>query len=131
MTGFDTNVLVRVLLGDDPNQTIIAERHFLDCTRGGGVLVGHVVLAELAWVMEAGYGLSREVVRERIMSLVRTQGVFVPDLEVVLEALRRDAAGTANLSDYLILEGAHSEGAKSLLTFDKRLAREPDVELAR
>jgi predicted nucleic-acid-binding protein len=70
-------------------------------------------------------------VRERIKSLVRTQGVFVPDLEVVFEALRRDASGAANLSDYLILAGAHSEGATALLTFDKKLALEPDVELAR
>lgn len=130
MIAFDTNVLVRVLLGDDPAQTPVAERHFLDCTRGAGVLVGHVVLAELAWVMESGYGLSGEQVRERIGSLVRTEGVFVPDLEVVLEALRRDASGSANLSDHLILVGARSVGAPTLLTFDKRLAREPDVELA-
>ncbi|GMV39051.1 MAG: hypothetical protein AMXMBFR64_07670 [Myxococcales bacterium] len=52
MIAFDTNVLVRTLLGDDPAQTPIAERHFLDCTRGRGVLVGHVVQGELAWVME-------------------------------------------------------------------------------
>lgn len=130
MIAFDTNVLARVLLGDDPTQTRVAERRFLECSKGSGVFVGHVVLAELAWVMESGYGLSVAQVRERIASLVRTQGVFVPDLEVVFEALRRDAAGTANLSDYLILEAARSAGAHRLLTFDKKLAREPDVELA-
>jgi len=127
---FDTSVLMRVLLGDDPSQTPVAERHFVECTRGDGVLVGHLVLAELAWVMESGYGLSGEQVRERIASLIRTQGVFVPDLEVVLEALKRDASGSANLSDYLILAAARSAGAGKLLTFDKKLAREPEAELA-
>jgi len=130
VTAFDTNILVRVLLGDDPTQTAVAERHFIECTREDGVLVGHVVLAELAWVMVSGYGLSGAQVRERITSLIRTEGVFVPDLEVVLEALRRDASGSANLSDYLILAGARSGGATTLRTFDKKLAREPDVELA-
>lgn len=127
---FDTNVLVRVLLGDDPVQTAVAERHFIEHTRGEGVLVGHVALAELAWVMDAAYGLSPEQIRERLASLVRTRGVFVPELDVVLEALRRDAAGPANLSDYLILLSARSQGAAPLLTFDKRLAREPDAKLA-
>lgn len=131
MIAFDTNVLVRVLLGDDPLQTRIAERHFLEHTRGAGVPVGHLVLAELARVMESGYRLSREQVRERIASLVRTRGVFVPALEVVVEALRRDAAGSANFSDYLIMLGANAAGATPLLTFDRKLAKEPDAELAR
>lgn len=131
MIAFDTNILVRVLLGDDPIQTPVAERRFIESTQSDGVVVGHVVLAELAWVMESGYGLSGEQVRERITSLLRTEGVFVPDLEVVLEALRRDSSGAANLADYLVLVGAHSVGATMMLTFDKRLAREPDVELAR
>lgn len=129
MIAFDTQLLARVLLGDDPAQTAVAERYFLEWTRGDGVLVGHVVLAELAWVME-GYGLTSEQVRERITSLIRTRGVFVAELEAVLEALRRNATGSANLSDYLILTGARASGAATLLTFDKKLAREPDVELA-
>ena len=127
---FDTHILVRVLLGDDPVQTPIAERHFLQHARGDGILVGHVVLAELARVMESGYGLSAEQVRERIGSLIRTQGVFVPDLEVVLDALRRDAVGSANLADYLILVGGRAAGASPLLTFDRKLAQEPGAALA-
>lgn len=130
MIAFDTNVLLRVLLGDDPDQTAIAERHFLEHTRGDGVLVGHVVLAELAWCMGAAYRLSADTVRERIASLIRTQGVFVPDLEVVIEALRRDQLGKANLADYLIIAAAHAEGAPTLLTFDRKLAGEPDAQLA-
>jgi predicted nucleic-acid-binding protein len=130
MIAFDTNVLLRVLLGDDPDQTAIAERHFLEHTRGDGVLVGHIVLAELAWCMAAAYRLSSDKVRERIASLIRTQGVFVPDLEVVLEALRRDQVGTANFADYLIIAAANAEGASPLLTFDRKLAREPDALLA-
>lgn len=130
MIAFDPNVLLRVLLGDDPDQTAIAERHFLEHTRGDGVFVGHVVLAELAWCMSAAYRLSADTVRERIASLIRTQGVFVPDLEVVLEALRRDQIGAASLADYLIITAASAEGASPLLTFDRKLAREPDAALA-
>lgn len=131
MIAFDTNVLVRVLLGDDPAQTKIAEEQFTKAADGEGVYIGHIVLAELVWVMRTGYRLSDAAVRERIRALVRTRGVHVPQLEVVLEALRRDEEGAANLADYLILAGARADGAHRMVTFDRRLAREEDVTLVR
>lgn len=35
----DTNVVVRLLIGDDPQQTPIAEQAFLDAIASGGVVV--------------------------------------------------------------------------------------------
>jgi predicted nucleic acid-binding protein len=54
----DTNVIVRLLVGDDPRQTPIAERAFLEAIATGGVYLPDVVLAEVAWVLR-GYGLDR------------------------------------------------------------------------
>lgn len=51
MQTLDTNVLVRVLVGDDPDQTALAEQAFLDAIACGGVFVPDVVLAEVAWVL--------------------------------------------------------------------------------
>jgi predicted nucleic-acid-binding protein len=36
----DTNVVVRLLIGDDPQQTPIAERAFLEAIATGGVYLG-------------------------------------------------------------------------------------------
>jgi len=44
----DINVVVRVLIGDDPDQTPLAERAFLDAIAAGGVFLPDVVLAEVA-----------------------------------------------------------------------------------
>ena len=55
VAAFDTNVLVRVLVGDDPAQTRKAERAFIEHARGDGVFVSLVVLAETAWVLSAAY----------------------------------------------------------------------------
>ena len=49
----DTNVVVRLLIGDDPQQTPIAEQAFLDAIASAGVVLPDVVLAELAWVLRA------------------------------------------------------------------------------
>jgi len=46
MRTLDTNVVVRLLIGDDPIQTPIAERAFLDAIASGGVYLPDVVLAD-------------------------------------------------------------------------------------
>lgn len=129
MVGFDTNVLARVLVGDEPTQTRKAEQAFLRHARGDGVFVSLVVLAELAWVLSIGYELDRVTVHERLAKLVRTRGVFVESLELVQEALGAFKAGKADLADYLILGKARSAGASSLLTFDRKLSREGGASL--
>jgi predicted nucleic-acid-binding protein len=50
MRAVDTNVLVRIIARDDPRQTGAAEAFVAD-----GAWLSHVVLAELAWVLESVY----------------------------------------------------------------------------
>lgn len=128
MIGFDTNVLVRVLVGDDPAQTRRAERAFVEHCKGDGVFVTLVVLAEIAWVLTAAYEWDRATIHDRLSRLVRTRGVSFEDLALVESALEEYRAGKADLADYLILGKARGAAA-GLLTFDKRLAREAGVTL--
>jgi predicted nucleic-acid-binding protein len=125
----DTNVVVRLLVGDDPAQTRIAEHTLLEHTRGDGVFVPIVVLVETAWVLAQGYKLSRTIVHERLDRLARTRGVTLENPGVMLEALIDYADGAADLADYVIRASASSAGALPVLTFDRKLAREEDVEL--
>ncbi len=50
---------MRVLVDDDPEQTKRAERAFVEHTNTNGVAVSIVVLAELGWVLAAGYAWDR------------------------------------------------------------------------
>ncbi len=129
MAAFDTNVIVRVLVGDDPAQTKRAERAFVEHTEGEGVFVSLVVLAEVSWVLAAAYDWKRAVIHERLSRLVRTRGVVVEELELVSRALDGYIAGGADLADYLILEKARGAAGATLLTFDKKLAREKGATL--
>jgi len=125
----DTNVLVRVLIGDDPGQTKRAERLFRAHALGDGIFVPLLVVAEVAWVLSTGYGLERGVIHERLTRLFRTRGVFVEELELVHQALVRYAAGGVDLADLLILGKTTGQAALPLFTFDKKLARETEAEL--
>jgi predicted nucleic-acid-binding protein len=66
VVALDTNVVVRLLVGDDPAQTRIAERTFLEHPRGDGVFLPIVVLVEIACVLAQGHQLDRATVHERI-----------------------------------------------------------------
>lgn len=55
MKSVDTNVLVRFILGDDPEQSAQAEAIVKE-----GVFVPITVLLELGWVLGSRYGLDRK-----------------------------------------------------------------------
>jgi predicted nucleic-acid-binding protein len=128
VVALDTNVVVRLLVGDDPAQTKKAERVFLEHVRAGGVFISLVVLAELGWVLSAAYAWDRATIHSRVQRLVRTRNVRVEELELVESALDEYERGKAELADCLILGLARATSG-ALLTFDKKLARSPGVTL--
>jgi len=125
----DTNVVVRLLIGDDPQQTPIAEQAFLDAIASGGIYLPDVVLAEVAWVLR-GYNLERTSRYQLLERLVRTRGVVVDDIDAVINALEQFSQG-GDLADQLILARATNIGALPVLSFDRRFAASQGVELLR
>jgi predicted nucleic-acid-binding protein len=123
----DTNVVVRLLIGDDPQQTPIAEHAFLDAIASGGVYLPDVVLAEVAWVLR-GYDLERATRYQLLERLVRTRGVVVDDIDAVIDALEQFRLG-GDLADQLILARATNTGALPVLSFDRRFSACDGVEL--
>ena len=127
MAAFDTNVIVRVLVGDDPRQTRRAEQAFSSHAEDEGVFLSLVVIAEVSWVLTATYAWDRPTVHAQLSRLVRTRGVVVEDLELVQAALDAYAKGKAGLADYLILGKARTAPGGVLVTFDRKLGREAGV----
>jgi len=126
MRTLDTNVIVRLLVGDDPQQTPNAERAFLAAIANGGVYLPDVVLAEVAWVLR-GYDLGRETRHALLERLVRTRGVVVDDIDAVIDALENFRQG-GDLADQLILSRAAAAGALPVLTFDQRFSASDGAE---
>jgi len=125
----DTNVIVRVLVGDDPVQQRAALARLRAVQAAGdGVLVGAVVLAEVAWVLGRAYGYDRAQITAALRGVLGTPPFVVSRRTEVLAALTAYEHGRADFSDYLILELARAEGCTKLLTFDRRLLREPACE---
>ena len=61
MKGLDTNVLVRYLVQDDPEQGEIAASYIREIKASGETcFINNIVLCELAWVLRSAYKLSRD-----------------------------------------------------------------------
>lgn len=87
MNAVDTNVVVRFLVHDDPQQTAAARRLFAN----EAIWVAKTVLAEIAWVLRSFYGFDRDAIRQSTMMLLGMENVHVEDRQSVAAAL--DLAG--------------------------------------
>jgi len=119
MRAVDTNVLVRLLIGDDPPQVIAAERFVK-----AGAWVSHVTLAEASWVLESNYGRNRPQIGAAFELLLDQETLTLQDREVVQATLETFRSGSGvSFSDCLTLEIARKAGHTPLGTFDRKLAR--------
>ena len=116
MRAVDTNVVVRYLTGDHPEQAARARAVF----RGGQVFVSTTVLLESDWVLRSAYGFTRAEVAAALRALAGVPGVTVENLVVPGEALDRTARGM-DFADALHLGAAAR--CESMLTFDERFIR--------
>ena len=131
MIAFDTNVLLRLLLNDEPRQARQAQA-LLDCavSRSDPVLLPDIVLCELEWVLGAVYGVPKPEIVRTLRSLLDTDDFAFLDRGAVAEALRDYEAGSGDFSDYLIGASAARAGASTTYTFDRALRRAGGFNLA-
>jgi predicted nucleic-acid-binding protein len=124
MNAIDTNVLVRLMVRDDPHQTAAAGR-FIE----SGAWVSTVVLAEATWVVRRVYGRSAGELAQSVEMLLNEKHVTLehPDaVEAALDLFRSRPA--LQFSDCLILELARKAGHLPLGTFDRGLGRLPGTQ---
>ena len=119
MRAIDTNVLVRLLVRDDPRQLDAAENFVVK-----GAWVSHVVLVETLWVLEAVYERAAEHIVAAVERLLAHAELTLQDADVVAAALGQfRAKPTLGFSDCLVLEIARKSGHLPLGTFDRQLGK--------
>jgi predicted nucleic-acid-binding protein len=118
MRAADTNVLLRAFVRDDAKQALVADAFILD-----GAWVPHVVLAEVAWVLESTYQREPSQIAHMIEQILGHERLAVEDPSVVSVALERFRTHPrVEFADFLILECARKAGHLPLGTFDKKLS---------
>ena len=116
MISADTNVIVRLLTGDDPTQLKRAEALF----SREEVLVTPTVLLECEWVLRYAYRFKPTEIVRAFESLLGLPNVYPQEPVVILTAIEWHKQGL-DFVDALHL--AKSQEAEAFVTFDKKLVR--------
>jgi|SRR5580765_3767701 len=130
MIGLDTNVLVRYVTQDDAEQARLASRlleHMLDARNPG--FVDNIVLCELVWVLESGYGYAREQIAQTLQRLFEVDRIRLESPALSWHALDAYRDDGIDFSDALIALLNASLGCDHTVSFDKRAARHGKVKL--
>ena len=91
MRAVDTNVLVRLIVRDEPAQVERAESFVAQ-----GAWVSQLVLAETVWVLESVYGLGRAQIATVVGMVVEHDRLTLQDEDVIRgahSAFERDRSG--------------------------------------
>ena len=120
----DTNIVVRSVTGDPPDQAAEAIRILHE---GRNIQIPVVVFTEVAYVLASQYQFPREDIIDRLIDLTQRDNisVYAMDKELVLEGLMMcRPSGRVSVADAMIWASARSSGARVIYTFDRRFPDE-------
>jgi predicted nucleic-acid-binding protein len=111
----DTNVLVRVMTGDNPVQSKIAQAELANADM---VALALPALCELVWVLSRGYKIPSPDIADAIRRLINAANVAVnrPAAEAGLALL--EAGG--DFADGVIAYEGNWLGAEAFVSFDRK-----------
>lgn len=119
----DTNVILRYLLGDEP-QLYRKAYDFFEKVRVGTekAIILESVLVECMYILTKFYHVPKEEGSDKLKSLLQYRGVINEDKRELIDALNIFAKGTIDFVDCILCSKARSTGHE-LLTFDEKLGK--------
>ena len=113
MIAVDTNVVVRLLVEDEPEQARQARQLFAT----EEVFVADTVVLETAWVLGYSYGLEQPVIVAGLRRLFGLPNVHLRDAAAVALALEWHSDGLDFADAFHLAQASH---CSRLVTFDRR-----------
>ena len=87
-TFIDTNIFLRYLTKDDPSKYVKCREIFKKAIEGKVELAtSGIVIAELIWTLLSYYRVQKADVIEKISIIVSTDNLYIPDKDVITDAL--------------------------------------------
>jgi len=125
--GLDTNVIVRHLTDDDPNQSPQAHAVFREIAPEDPAYTSLVALVETHWVLRQAYRYSRDQVAGVLRALVTAADISVESGDAVVDALDESDSSGRDLPDILIARSGIRAGCSKTVTFDRQASTIPGM----
>lgn len=116
MIAIDTNLIVRYVVGDHPEQTA-RSREIID---GQNVFASVTVVMEVEWVLRSIYHFRREEIVDTFLTFAGMPSVTIEDSDIVAEALDLFAQGLDFADALHLLKAQHCE---KFVTFDRKFIK--------
>ncbi|MEQ8401887.1 MAG: type II toxin-antitoxin system VapC family toxin [Roseitalea porphyridii] len=128
--GIDTNVLLRLLVDEDPAQRARVMRFGQRLNVEMTGLVTIVSLLEVDWALRSQYGYTKLQSMDAIRQIVSLRGVTIENHDVVVRAIALVRDRNADFADALIAGLSAELDCDATVTLDRRAAhRVPGMEL--
>jgi predicted nucleic-acid-binding protein len=126
--GLDTNVVVRYLVQDEPEQSAVASELIDQLTETSPGYLSVVTVVEIHWVLRRAYQVEASRCAELIGALLDARELRVDQDEIVRVAVTA-AGGGVDFADAMITELGRVNGCPYTVTFDRRAARNRGMRL--
>jgi predicted nucleic acid-binding protein len=116
----DTNILVRHLTGDPPEQAARASRFLAAADE---LLLADLVVAEVVYVLESFYEVPRARVAELVRAIIAFPAIVVLDAAMLLRALEVYETARLDFAEAYLVAQAERSGVGVVASFDKAIDR--------
>jgi predicted nucleic-acid-binding protein len=121
----DTNVLIRYLTGDPPDQ---ARRAATFLARADELLVPDLVVAEVVYVLESFYEVERTRVAELVRSVIAYPAIVVVDAGLLLRAIEVYEVDRLDFAEAYLVANAEASAVGAIASFDRSIDKVVTVE---
>jgi predicted nucleic acid-binding protein len=121
----DSNILVRHLTGDPPDQ---ARRATAFLQAGQNLVLVDLVVAEVVYVLESVYEVERERVAELLRAVIGFPAVLVSDEALLFRTLELYEQYRIQFAESYLAACAELSGAGTVASFDRTIDRVPTVQ---
>jgi predicted nucleic acid-binding protein len=126
----DTDVIIRLLTGDDPKKQAAASTLFERVEQGQLTIAApDTVIADAVFVLSSPklYHVSRVELKELLTPLVRLPHFRVQNQQSVLRALEIYASTKLDFGDTMIIASMEQQGSRTLYSYDTDFDRCQDI----
>jgi predicted nucleic acid-binding protein len=116
----DTNVLIRHLTGDPPDQARLASRYL---ERAEEPLLPDLILAEVTYVLESFYEVARVQVAATLRAILAFPAIRVLDAELLQRAVEVYEVHRLDFADAYLVAAAERTGIGVIASFDRSIDR--------
>jgi len=126
----DTNVFIRYLTNDTPEQAEQSKTLFKQAVKGHCELfICDLVIAEIIYVLESVYKLSKKETAEKLLAIAKLGNVVLENYSIILEALELYEEKNLDFTDAYLGCHARKSGYRKVFSFDKDFKKIDFVDL--